>query len=101
MDDIQKIKEKILSVLLPFGFRKIALFGSFARGEAGPTSDIDLLVELKPYNQRKPLGLQWFGLEQKLGKLLGRKVELVNEPNLSPYIRPYVEKDLLTLYEER
>lgn len=98
---IDDIRRKILPVLLPFGFQKIAIFGSMARGEQTPTSDIDILVTLKPPSQRKAIGLKWFGLERDLGQLLNREVELVEETALSPYIRPYIEKDLVILYEEK
>jgi|SRR3990167_3234106 len=101
VSQIDTIRKKILPVLLPFGFRKIALFGSMARDELTPTSDIDILVTLKPASQRKPIGLKWFGLERDLGRLLNRKVDLVEETTLSPYIRPYVEEDLVILYEEK
>ena len=96
---LREIRDKVVPVLRPY-VRRIALFGSFARGEEGPESDIDLLVELKPSDERPPLGLQWFDLEEELSRILGRKVELVSARALSPYLRPYVEKELIVLYEE-
>jgi len=96
---LREIRDKVVPVLGPY-VRRIALFGSFARGEEGPESDIDLLVELKPPNERPPLGLHWFSLEEELSRILGRKVELVSTRALSPYLRPYVEKELIVLYEE-
>ncbi len=96
---LKEIRDKVVPVLRPY-VRRIALFGSFARGEEGPQSDIDLLVELKPPDERPPLGLQWFGLEEELSRILGRKVELISARALSPYLRPYVEKELIVLYEE-
>lgn len=89
-----------MPVLLPYGVKRVALFGSVVRGDDLPNSDVDILVELKPRGQRPPLGLKWFGLELELGKILGRRVDLVSEHSLSPYIRPYVEKDKVILYEE-
>ena len=47
MDRFEELREKILPVLYPY-VNKIAVFGSFARGEDTPKSDIDILVELKP-----------------------------------------------------
>ncbi len=99
MDRFADLRDKILPLLRPY-VKKIAVFGSFARGEETPESDIDLLVELKAPDQRPPLGLRWFGLEEDLGCILGRKVELISEKALSPYIRPYAEKDMVLLYEE-
>jgi predicted nucleotidyltransferase len=99
VDRFDELRDKILPVLRPYVTR-IALFGSWVRGENTPNSDIDILVELKPAGERPPLGLEWFGLEEELGHLLGQEVDLVSESGLSPYIRPYVEKEKVILYEE-
>jgi len=100
MERFEELREKILPVLLPWGAKRIALFGSMVRGEDRPESDIDILVELKEPGDRPPIGLKWFGLEEELGLLLGREVELVSADALSPYIRPYVEAEMVILYEE-
>ncbi len=99
MNRFEELKEKILPVLLPY-VRQVAVFGSFARGEETPESDIDLLVELRSPDQRPPLGLKWFGLEEDLSRMLGHPVEMVTESALSPYVRPYVEKDKVMLYDQ-
>ena len=101
MDKFSRLKEKILPVILPYGVKRVAIFGSFARGEETAQSDIDLLITLKPMGQRPPLGLKWFGLEEELTRIVGKKVDLVSEKALSPYIRPYVVKEMVILYEER
>ena len=100
MERFEELREKILPVLLPCGVKRIALFGSVVRGEDTPESDIDILVELKEPGERPPVGLRWFGLEEELSRLLGREVELVSARALSPYIRPYVEEQMVILYEE-
>jgi len=100
MERFEELREKILPVLLPCGVKRIALFGSVAREEHTPESDIDILVELKEPGERPSIGLKWFGLEEELSHLLGREVELVSARGLSPYIRPYVEKEMVILYEE-
>ena len=100
MNRFADLKDKVLPLLRPY-VKRISVFGSFARGEETPESDIDLLVELKPPENRPRLGLEWFGLEEKLSCVLGREVELIAEGSLSPYLRPYAEKDLVLLYEER
>lgn len=71
-----------------------------SRGEGGPASDIDVLVSLRPSGDRPPLGLSWFELEVEFTIHLGRTVDLVTEGALSPRIHPYVEQDLVVLYEE-
>ena len=88
-------------MLLPCGVKQIALFGSVVRGEDTPGSDIDILVTLKPRSERPPLGLfKWIGLEEELSEKLSRKVDLISEDGLSPYIRPYVDREKVILYEE-
>lgn len=96
---LQKLKETILPLLLPYGVKRVFVFGSFARGEETPESDIDILV-LFEEPRRKPLSLlTWVGLEQEMSRALGHSVELVSEPSLSRYIRPYVDKEKVTLYD--
>ena len=98
MDRFAELREKIVPLLSPYA-NKIAVFGSFARGDDTPESDIDILVDLKLPGQRPSLGLKWFGLEQELKHVLGREVELVSQSAMSPYIRPYVERDMVLLYD--
>ena len=89
----------IVSVLRPYASR-IELYGSHARGEARPDSDVDILVELRPAGERPRLGLQWFALEQQLSDRLGQPVEIVTERALSPHIRPHIASDRRVLYDE-
>jgi predicted nucleotidyltransferase len=100
MERFEDLRKKILPVQLPYGVKRIALFGSVVRDELTPESDVDILVELKPPGERLPIGLKWFGLGEELSHILGREVELVTESALSPYIRPYVEREMVVLYEE-
>jgi predicted nucleotidyltransferase len=92
MDRFEELREKIVPLLKPY-VKRVAVFGSFAHGEDTPDSDIDLLVALKPSGERPPLGLNWFGLWAEIEQRLGRKVDLVTEDALSPYIRPDVERE--------
>ncbi|MEA3344731.1 MAG: nucleotidyltransferase family protein [Chloroflexota bacterium] len=101
MDRFEELREKILPLLLPCGVKRIALFGSVVRGEDTTGSDVDILVKLKPPGERPALGLlKWITLEEELTQKLGRKVDLVSEDGISPYIRPYVEEEKVILYEE-
>jgi hypothetical protein len=96
-----RLREIILPVLEPYGIKRIALFGSVARGEASQKSDIDILVDFEE-PRRKPLGLfKWGELEDELGKRLGRKVDLVSNVALNKYIRPYVEKEMVVIYDAK
>ena len=66
MEQFQAIGQKILSVLLPYGVKRVALFGSIARGDHTPESDIDILVAFK-----EPVGLFTLAhLRQELGVFL-------------------------------
>lgn len=64
------------------GVVNLRLFGSFARDEAGPDSDVDLIVELS-----KPLGLEYLTVERLLGEQLRRPVEFCSEERLHHVIR--------------
>jgi uncharacterized protein len=91
---------KIEPLLSPYA-RRISVFGSFARGEATPQSDIDLLVALRPAEERPPFGLfEVIRVEKDLAHALGRSVDLVTEEGLSPRIAQSVERDKVILYEE-
>ena len=69
------------------GVRRLALFGSVARGEARPHSDVDLLVEFSPGQKNFD---RFLALSELLEQLLGRPVELVTTEALSPYIGPHI-----------
>lgn len=99
MDRFTELRKKVTPILKPYA-KRISVFGSYARGEQTPESDIDLLVELKPSGERPPLGFKWFGLEQELSKMLGRDVDLVSEKALNHRVRSYVEEDKVILYKE-
>lgn len=76
---------------------KLEVFGSTARGEANDDSDIDLLVE---FSRRKSL-LALVSLERKMSVALGRKVDLLTEAAISPYLREQINRDRRVIYEAR
>lgn len=74
-----------------YGVKSLALFGSMARGEAGPDSDIDLLVEFGV-----PTGLFGFlRLKAHLEKLLGRPVDLVTPDALREEMRAQILEEAI------
>ncbi len=95
----QALSDKILPILQPYKIKRVAIFGSVVRGEDKPDSDLDILVSLRPPGERPIIGLKWFGLAEELSRILDRPVDLVTEEGLSPYIRPYVEREMVILYE--
>ncbi|MGC9399137.1 MAG: nucleotidyltransferase family protein [Anaerolineae bacterium] len=75
--------------------RRIGVFGSVARREANEQSDIDLVVS---FSKRISL-LRMVALERKFSDALGRKVDLLTEAAISPYLREQIKRDLQVLYE--
>jgi hypothetical protein len=72
------------------------LFGSYARGEENPDSDVDLLVEL---DESQRIGLRFFGMYMDLKELLGREVDLVADGCLMPFAEETANRDKLLIYE--
>ena len=93
----QEIDIQNLTPLLAAGGVSYAgVFGSFARGEATESSDLDLLVRLE-----RPLSLlQLIRFERELSEHVGRDVDLVTEDSLSPLLRDEVMNDVRTIYEK-
>ena len=72
-----------------FGVIELALFGSAVRGEAGPDSDVDILVSFdRPTDPECFFGVQFY-----IEDLLGRPVDLVTDKALRPELRPYIEAE--------
>jgi predicted nucleotidyltransferase len=86
-------REDVLRVAARHGARNIRVFGSAARGEAEPSSDVDFLVELE--EGRSLLDL--VGLWQDLEKLLERPVDVVEPEGLHWYIRDKVLREAVPL----
>ncbi len=82
MDTLQHLQQ-IKPQFLHMNIKRVRVFGSVARGEDTPESDVDLLVEFA-----KPTGLFGYcNIQRRLGELLGRKVDLVTEEALHPALR--------------
>jgi uncharacterized protein len=77
-----------------YGVSSLAVFGSFARGEARPDSDLDLLVS---FAIRVSL-LRMVAMERELSDLVGRRVDLQTEAALSPYIKDQILKERRVIY---
>ena len=92
----QQVKDIIAEYFKTQPVLKAWLFGSFARGEETPRSDVDILVALD-YSQLDGFG--YFGMWGDLERLLGRQVDLVTEAGLASYTRENVERDKLLIYE--
>ncbi len=88
-----KQKEILLEHLKSIKPLKVGIFGSYARGENTPDSDLDVLIELDYSNQISLLDL--VRVEQDLTEALGIPVDLVTDKSLSSFLRPYVEKEVV------
>ncbi len=86
-------RQDILRLAAQHGATNVRIFGSLARGEARPDSDVDILITLEP--ERSLLDL--VALKQSLEDLLNCKVDVVTEAAVSPYIRPQVLRDAVAL----
>jgi predicted nucleotidyltransferase len=96
MDLMHQLIEKrddIRSLASRHGASNVRVFGSVARGEARPDSDIDFLIDAGPNTS------SWFpaGLILDLEKILGRHVEVITEKGLNPLIREYVLREAVPI----
>ena len=90
---IKRKRSDILRIAEKHGVRRIRIFGSVARGEAGPQSDVDFLVEVGPKHSRFFPG----GLVADLQDLLGRKVDVVETEGIYPLLKDQILKEAVAL----
>ena len=93
LSDIQKRREQILDVAARHGASQIRVFGSVSRGEASPSSDIDLLVHL---GDQATL-LDQIALKNDLEDLLGCRVDVVDDDAVFPAIRDEIMAEAVAL----
>ena len=86
-------REEILRLAALHGARNVRIFGSVARGDAGPDSDLDVLVDMEPGRSLFDMG----GLLTDLQELLGCHVDVVTEKGLRERIRDRVLKEAVPL----
>ena len=91
---LDEIKTKVSDKARQYGVKKVYLFGSYARGEANPGSDIDICIEKG--NIRTLFELS--GFYQDLEESLGNKVDLVTTSGLSGEFKEQIEKDMVIIY---
>ena len=89
--------ELIKTHLLKCNAEKIGIFGSYARMEHEPESDIDVLVR---FNDRKSL-LELVQIERRLSELTGVKVDLLTEKSISPLLKNRIKQEEKVLYEQQ
>lgn len=93
--DIEQIKNTITPILKEAGVVRSSLFGSVARDEETPESDVDILVE---FDEGKLPGLFGFiGLQHKLEDVLGKKVDLLTFQSINPLLKDHIMKDEVSI----
>jgi uncharacterized protein len=86
---IAQLRTAVLRVARRHGVQSVRVFGSFARGEQRTTSDLDLLVEMPDGSSLFDLA----GLKIELEETLRRKVDVLTEDGISPYLRDRILRD--------
>ncbi len=92
-DYVLRNREAILKLARRYGIRRVRIFGSVARGQARPDSDVDFLVDFEPGRSL----LDQVGFEQDVQELLGRPVDVVVEGGVSPYLEPTILAEAMAL----
>ena len=87
--------EKLVAVCRSYDVVFLGMFGSYARGEADAQSDVDLLVR---FSGRKSL-LDLVRIEREIGTALGRRIDLLTEASISPYLRERILQETVVLYD--
>ncbi len=91
-ETLARIHDALPDLRRRYGVVRIGLFGSVARNEAGPDSDIDLVAEFAP---GEGPGFRFFDLEEELSALLGRPAHIAGLDRMNTYVRAKVERDLV------
>jgi hypothetical protein len=95
LDEIRAIGPRLAELCQKYGIAELSLFGSIARGDSQPGSDVDLLYVRVPGND---LGMALFDLQEDLEEVFGRPVDLVSKESLHRVIRDQVLADAQVLY---
>lgn len=95
LDAIMLMGPRLAELCRQYGIAELSVFGSAARGDARPESDVDLLYVRVPGND---LGMSYFALKDDLEELFGRPVDLVPKEGLHRVIRDEVLADAQVLY---
>lgn len=93
---VADISKTVTPVLKKYGVKRASVYGSVARGEERPDSDVDLLVDLSG----SEMGMfAYMRFIDEMEAALKRKVDVITNESMSPYMRPSIEKDLTMIYE--
>lgn len=90
---LKEIREKVIPLAKKHGVGNLYLFGSYARGEATQTSDVDFHVD-----PGEAQGLKFFGFQDELEEALGKKVDLISTSSMDEQFRKEIRPDEILLY---
>ena len=94
---IEMDEKKLKNACKTYGIAFLGVFGSYARGDQTPASDLDLLVK---FTQRKSL-LDMVRIEREMSDSLGLKVDLLTEKSISPYLKDKIKEGLKVIYDNK
>ncbi|NIJ50946.1 nucleotidyltransferase family protein [Dyadobacter arcticus] len=87
---LDKLHQSRVYLFYKYPLKSMALFGSYAKNDATPNSDVDILVEFLT-----PVGFEFIDLAIELEDLLNQKVDLVSKKGLKAPLLPIIEKSLI------
>ena len=94
---LEELKQRITPILQAAGVQYAGVFGSVARNEAGPESDVDILVKFNG----GPTFDAYLKLDEALRKHLGREIDLITEGGVNKLLKPHIDRDLKVIYGQR
>ncbi|QSV45801.1 nucleotidyltransferase family protein [Geobacter benzoatilyticus] len=94
-EPVTPFDDAIISFMARHGAKRVGVFGSYARGEARPDSDLDLIVWFS--DPKSLLGM--IRLERELSELVGVKIDLLTEGAISPYLIERIKRELKVIYQ--
>ena len=86
----KKLKDALPELRKKYPIEKLALFGSYARGDQTNASDIDILVEFNG-----EIGWEFFDLADEIERILGHRVDLVSRKGIKPHYWEYIQEDVV------
>ena len=92
INEILSVLETNKAKISKFGVKEIGIFGSYARGDQTPQSDIDIIVKFRDGEKsyKSFINLSFF-----LEELFNKRIDLLTEKSISPFIKPYIDKEVV------
>ncbi len=88
-DILSVLRRERARLFARYGLKSMAVFGSATRDDFRPDSDVDIMIETA-----RPMGMEFFDLEQDLERIVSRKVDLVMRGAVKPHYMEFIQKDL-------